>query len=147
MTISTSVFDKWRQGQINGAHFTDLDTDSLKVTLHTVAWTPDLAANEFFTDAAHELGSGSGYTAGGVALATKVVGLDASHFAYLTADPVTWSALTATFRYAVLRKDTGSAATSPLILLIDFGADQSPAGVDTVIQWPVAGSGGILKVA
>ena len=49
---------------------------------------------------------------------------------FKAADP-SWSA-PGTFRYAVIYKDTGSAATSPLIGYIDFGADQSASGTFTI---------------
>jgi hypothetical protein len=147
MAVTASVFNLWKKGQLNGSHFVDFDTDTLKVSLHTASWTPNLLTNEFFTDATNELSTAGGYTAGGKTLTTPVVGTDASGFAYFIADPVTWTALTATFRYAVLRKDTGVAGTSPIIEVIDFGTNQSPAGVDFVLAWAAAGSGGILKAA
>lgn len=41
-----------------------------------------------------------------------------------SADP-SWAAATITARYAVVYKDTGTASTSPLLFLVDFGADVS----------------------
>jgi hypothetical protein len=61
----------------------------------------------------------------------------------MDAADVTWSALNkADVRYAIIYKDTGTAATSPLIGYVDFGATQAPAGVDFIIQW---GAAGVLK--
>jgi hypothetical protein len=52
------------------------------------------------------------------------------------ADDPAWTAVTFTNgRYAIIYKDTGSAATSPLMGYIDFGANQSPSGIDFTIQF------------
>ncbi len=61
---------------------------------------------------------------------------------------MTWTALTKTFRYAVLYDATsGVSGTERLIGYIDFGTNQSPAGVNFTIQWAAIGSGGIFKAA
>lgn len=54
---------------------------------------------------------------------------------------VTWAASTITARYAVVADTTpGSAATNPLILLIDFGTDQSSSSADFKITLPTDGA-------
>lgn len=56
-------------------------------------------------------------------------------------DDVTWSASTITARYAVVVDTTpGSSSTNPLILLIDFGTDQSSSAADFKVQLPADGS-------
>lgn len=148
MAATVTIFNKFKQGQINGDHFVDFNSDTFTLSLHTSSYTPNFDTNEFYTDLTNELSSGGNYTAGGQNLAGTSVGLDAgSDFAYFDATDLTWASLTATFRYAVLRKNTGTGSTSPLILLIDFGADQAPNGVDFVVQWAAAAAGAILKVA
>jgi hypothetical protein len=120
---------KFLDGGIN------LTSDTIKVSLHTVTYTPNFDTNEFFTDATNELATAGGYTAGGVTLATKVTAYDATNDrATFDCDDVTWTAATFTCRYAVIRKDTGSSATSPLIGWIDFTTNQSPSAVDFVLQ-------------
>lgn len=47
----------------------DIDTDTLKATLHAAAYAPNLATDDFANDATNELTTASGYTAGGVTLA------------------------------------------------------------------------------
>jgi hypothetical protein len=91
------------------------------------------------------LGSG-GYTVGGKTIDALADGVDiAGDFAYLDGDDVVWTALTpsAAFRYAALYDTTDA---DRLIFLIDFGADQDPAGFDFPVRWPVVASGGVLKV-
>lgn len=47
----------------------DIDTDTLKFALATSAYTPNLATHDFFNDVTNEV-TGTGYTAGGVALSS-----------------------------------------------------------------------------
>jgi hypothetical protein len=44
----------------------DLDSDTLKATLHTATYTPNLDTHDYFDDVTNELGTAGGYTAGGV---------------------------------------------------------------------------------
>lgn len=148
MAISTAPYLLFKKRTLNGGAV-DLDSDTLKLTLHTTAYTPDLDADEFYDDLAGELASSGGYTAGGKTLASKVVAIDTGgDFAYLDAADVVWTALTpsAPFRYGVLRKDTGTPSTSPLIGVIDFGSNQDPAGNNFTVEWPAPASGGVLQL-
>lgn len=120
-----------------GINFT---ADTIKCSLHTSVYTPDQDGHDYFNDVTSEV-TGSGYTAGGVTVtgctatydsATNTLTLDC-------ADPA-WTAATITnIRYAVFRKDSGTAATSPLICYIDFETDQSVSGANLSIAIPVAG--------
>jgi hypothetical protein len=91
--------------------------------------------------------TGTGYTAGGVALASKAASYDASsNELRLQSNPALWTGATFTARRGVLYKDTGSAATSPLLGWVDFGADQSPAGINFSVT-PDATSGWLKVTA
>jgi hypothetical protein len=142
MAITTTIYQLFKR---NGILPNALDGHTLKVSLHTSSYTPDLAADEVLGDLSGELAASGGYTTGGATIAGLASGVDATGFAYLDGDDVTWAALTpsAPFRYAVVRDVTDS---DRLILLIDFGADRDPGGIDFVIPWPAASAGGILKV-
>lgn len=119
----------------------DLDTDTLKLALVTSDYTPDIAHTEWNpgTDDAddasdNEVATGSGYTTGGVTLASPVA--TNSNIGY--ANP-TWTALTKTFRYAVCYANkTAGGLTDPLlfyILLDTTPADIISTGSDYTIQW------------
>ncbi len=54
---------------------------------------------------------------------------------WLDAADVTWASSTITARYAAIYKDTGSAATSPLMGWVDFGQDESSSNGNFTIQW------------
>jgi hypothetical protein len=110
----------------------DWANDTIKLALTTSSYTPS-AAHDFFNDVTNEI-SGTGYTAGGAALASKTM-TNVSTTAVLDAADVSWTTATITnARYGVLYKDTGTAATSPIIGVYDFGADQSvSSGTFTVV--------------
>lgn len=113
----------------------DLDTDTIKVALVTSSYTPDQDAHDFFNDVTNEV-SATGYTAGGATLANKAVTQDnTDNEGVFDADDVTWSSSSIVARGAVIYKDTGSAATSPLIAYIDFGSDQTSSSGDFTISW------------
>lgn len=57
----------------------------------------------------------------------------------LDGDDVTWTGATITARAAVLYKDTGNAATDPLIAYIDFGGDITSTNGPFTISWDSAG--------
>ncbi len=148
MAVTCTVYNLYKQKLLSGSNAVDWDADTIKVALLTSSYTANFDTHDFYDDLTNELTTTGGYTAGGASITTKTTGLDTSgDFGYGDADDVTWSALTATFRYAVVYKSTGTASTSPLIWLIDFGTNQSPAGVDFVLQWAAPASGAALKVA
>jgi hypothetical protein len=140
----TTVFNLFKR---NGANLNALDGHTLKLSLHTSSYSPDLDADEFYSDLSAELAASGNYATGGKTLTGLTSGVDTGgDFGYLDGDDVTWSGLTpsAAFRYGVLYDTSDS---DRLIMLIDFGTNQDPAGLDFAITWPSAASGGILKVA
>lgn len=133
MAVTASAYG---QAILNlGKGLFDFTGDTIKCALTTSSYTPDLDAHDFFDDVTNEI-SGTGYTAGGATLTTVAWTYDsANNLAKLTADETTWTTATFTARIAVVYKSTGTASTSPLLCYVDFGADQSPAGIDFVIPW------------
>ena len=116
-------------GQYSGtaARRIDVAADTLKCSLHTNTYVPNQDTDDFFNDATNEV-TGTLYTAGGVTLTGKSTSYDAgtNEFRLVFADPA-WGpgATIANVRVAVVYKDTGSAATSPLIGYIVLDGDQS----------------------
>lgn len=118
----------------------DWAADTIKVSLHTSSYTPDPDAHDFFNDTNNEV-SGGGYSR--QTLTTSAPSLDTTtNTIALKASATTFSSLTATFRYAVVWKDTGSTATSPLLGYVDFGTLSVP-GTNFVITWN--STDGVLK--
>lgn len=172
----------------------DLDSDSLKWTLHTSTYSPNFDTHKYVSDLTNELSTGGGYTSGGLAASGVTITYTAANswgtaranstaynvgdvvrpatgngFLYrcvvagtsagttttlgtvlggsTTDNTVTWECVgsgivtvtaanpswaSATFgpcRYAVLSDRTpGTAATQPLLGIIDFGSDKTAGG-------------------
>ena len=134
----------------------DLHNNAVKLLLVTDSYTPselhDVLA-DVLTSPSPEVEAiaspDNGYTQGGEALASKTITItDSPSQAVFDAANVTWTALTATFRYGILYIDaTIDGIVKPLIAYIVF--DMTPAdivvsGVDWTVQWSPSG---ILKLA
>jgi len=119
---------------------TDLDSDTLKVMLCTSSYTPNQDTHEFKSDVTNEV-TGTGYTAGGQALASVTTSYTgASNVWALDAADTTWAASTITARYAVVYDATpGSDAARRLIGYVDFGQDVSSTAAAFTIVWAAAG--------
>lgn len=116
----------------------DLDTDVIKVALATSTYTPSQTAHDYFNDITNEV-TGTGYTAGGATLASKTVGVSSLVFTFDAAD-TSWTTSTITARYAIVYDSSpGTAATNPLILYVDFGADVISSGGTFSITWDSLG--------
>lgn len=141
MASTITVYGLAQQHLANAA--IDWDTDTIKVSLHTSTYVPAQDTHDFHDDATNELAASGNYTAGGNTIANRTSGYTAgTNVQKLDGDDVTFTALTpsAAFRYGVIYKDRGGAATADeLIAYIDFGADQNPGGSDFVISWNAGG--------
>ena len=105
----------------------DWGSDPLKVLLTTAAYVPDQDAHDFRADVTNEV-TGTGYTAGGVAVSGKAVSYDtATNQLRLGFADVVWGpgATISGIRVAVIYKDTGAAATDPLIGYSVLDGDQT----------------------
>jgi len=128
-------------GSTSGAaRVVDFDTDTIKVMLTTATYVPNAATQSTKVSVTNEV-TGTGYTAGGATLATKTV-TDTTGTITFDADDVTFTQNAAGFsnaRYAVIYKDTGTAATSTLVGWVDFQADKGNVAGDLILQWNVSG--------
>jgi len=122
----------------------DFDTDTIKVALLSSAYTPNQDTHDYFNDVSANEVTGTGYTAGGITLASKTATYDAgTNVIVLDAADVTWSSSTITARYAVVYDSTGTSSTSALIGYVDFGSDQSSTNGNFTITWD---STGIVRI-
>jgi hypothetical protein len=131
------LYNFFKKSIMNGG--VDLDTDTIKVMLVTSSYTPDQDTHDYMNDVTNEV-TGTGYTAGGQALAGKAVTQDdTDNEGVFDADDITWSTSTITARGAVLYKDTGASTTSPLICYFDFTTDKSSSAGNFTISWNAEG--------
>ena len=128
----------------------DWAADTIKVALCTSSYTPDQDAHDYFDDITNEhSASGTGYTAGGATLGTPTIGYTAgTNVIKLDGNDVTWSSATITARYAIIYDSTpGTAATNPLLLYVDFGANVTSTAGDFTITWSTDGIATITPAA
>lgn len=118
----------------------DFDSDTIKVMLTTSSYTPNQDTHVYKSDVTNEV-SGTGYTAGGQALASKTVTYDsATNTVIMDAADTVWSASTITARYAVIYDDAGASdATKVLLGYVDFGSDQSSTSGNFTLTWDATG--------
>lgn len=132
------------QYSTTAARRVDWDADTIKVALCTSSYTPNQDTHDFYNDLTNEVANGNGYTTGGAALTTSAPSYDTtSNEMRLDADDVSWTSASFTARYAVVYKDTGSGATSPLLGYVDFGGDETVSSGTFQITWD---STGVLKI-
>jgi len=135
---------KWYgKGVLHAVSDTIWTSDTIKVALTTVTYTPDQDAHEFFSSVTNEI-TGTGYTAGGVTLGSKTATYDAtSNETRLDAADASWTSATITYRSAIIYKSTGVASTSPLLGYVTWDSDQSVSSGTASIVWD---STGVLKI-
>ena len=141
MAVTALVYGKAMEGLVSAtaARRVDWVGDTIKVMLCTSSYTPDQDAHDFKDDITNEV-TGTGYTAGGVTLASKTLTYTgASNKEVLDAADASWTTATFTARYAVIYKDTGTAGTSPVLAYVDFGADQTVTAGTFTIVWDADG--------
>lgn len=135
--MASVIYNSAKVRLINGG--IDLDTDTIKVALVTSSYTPNIDTNTFFSDVTNEV-VGTGYTAGGATLTGATVTQDNTNDrAVFDANDTSWTNATFTARGAVIYKSTGTAATSPLIMYVDFGVDKIYSVETALIQWNTLG--------
>lgn len=136
--MASALYNSFKRDIMNGA--IDLDTDTIHVALVTSTYTQDIDAHTKFSDITNEV-SGTGYTAGGAALASKVVAVDNTNDrgSFDAADS-SWTSSSITARAAIIYKKRGGAASADeLIAYIDFGANKTSDGGTFLITWHANG--------
>lgn len=130
-----AIRDQWGGGTTPASDNVQWLTDTIKMSLHTSTYAPNQDTDSYFNNATNELSTAGGYTAGGATLASKTLTYDGpTNTTRFKAADVTWATATFTARYAVIYKSTGTSTTSKLMGYVNFGADQSPSGVDFTVK-------------
>lgn len=149
MATTFTLYNSFLKYIANGT--IDLDTNTIKVALVTSAYTPalthDVLADVLSSPSPEVVAVASpsnGYTSGGASLSGATVTLsDSPTLSKFDADDLTWTNLTATFRYGIVyASGTLNGVLNPLIgyiLFNDLPADISVGGVNYTIQWSASG--------
>lgn len=119
-------------------------SDALKVALTTSSYIYNQNTDQFWsTPQAFEI-TGTGYTAGGNALAGVSITNTGGVWTF-SATNASWAAASFTAAIAVVYDSTpGSAATDPLLWLFDFGGNQTVSTGTFSIKWNGGASSGSL---
>jgi len=127
--MSNFLYGKFKESLLSQNPSVDLDTDTIKVALVSSAYSPVTAAtgDQFFSSVA------------GVIATATLTGKSITGGVFDATD-VTFTSVTSTAQVQrlVLYKDTGTAASSPLIAVIGqatSGLPVTPNGGDITISW------------
>lgn len=125
--MANALYAKGKQAFLSGS--INMSSDTIKVQPVDVAdYTVDLAADDFLDDVPSGAKVGTAATLANKSVALGVFDADDTTITGVTGDQ---------FEALVIYKDTGSAATSPLIAYIDTatGLPITPSGGNIVITW------------
>jgi hypothetical protein len=117
--MASVIYDSFLADMASGAANT---SHSYKGMLVTSSYAEDRAAHSKRSSITNEV-SGTGYTAGGVALTLTASLNTTTHILTLTIPAATWTSSTITARKLIVYKTTGTAANDCLVACIDNGAD------------------------
>ena len=139
--MANALYGKGKEKLLSSTSAISLDTDTIKASLITNAYTPNMSTDEFYTSISSYLVGGASATMNTQTLASKTIALGVFDAADVTFPSVT-TGITA--KYVAIWKDTGTAGTSPLIALLDVitGFPLTTNGGDVTIQW----DGGAYKI-
>lgn len=130
-----TIYNDFKEQCLKGTH--DLVNDTIQITLHT-GYTPNIDTHQVWADVSStEYGTGSGYTAGGIALAGKAVAQDDTNDrASFDATSPTWSSLgalsPATPSHAIIWNNTPTSPADPLICYVLLGTTATNGGNYTI---------------
>ena len=130
--MASGIYNRYKANLMNKE--VDMEADTIKVALLNNSHTFTATNNTWSDVSANEV-SGTGYSAGGEALANKAVTQAAT--TKFDADDTTWSTGTFSAYHAVIYDDTMT--NDDLIASIDFGGEQQVTAADFTIAWNASG--------
>ena len=137
MAISQAMCTSFKAEILDEQH--DLVADTIKIALYTSS--ASLGAGTTAYSTTNEI-TGSGYTAGGVALSSKTVDTSGTTAYFDSADP-SWTSASFTANGALIYNDTNS---DKAIAVLAFGGDFTVAGGTFQIVFPAAGANAIVRI-
>ena len=136
-------FAHFKRNTMDGTDSVDFDTDIMKIALVTNGNVPDvtITGDDFFDDLEATEVSGTGYSAGGIALTTRTI-VESGGTVTFDADDVTWSQDGSGFtdaRHAILYHDTGTPTTSSLVATMNMAVDKGNTTGDLTLEFASTG--------
>ena len=137
MAISQAMCTSFKAEILDEQH--DLAADTIKVALYTSSATLGAGTTAYSTS--NEI-SGTGYSAGGVALTSKTVATSSTS-AYFDADDPQWTSASFTANGALIYNSTNG---DKAIAVLAFGGDFTVAGGTFKIVFPAPGTNAIIRI-
>jgi hypothetical protein len=137
MAITQAMCTSFKAEILDEQH--DLVADTIKIALFTSSASLGAATTAYSTS--NEV-SGTGYSAGGETLTSKVVTTTGTT-AYFDADDPTWTSASFTARGALIYNSTNS---DKAIAVLDFGGDFTVSSGTFKIVFPAAGANAIIRI-
>lgn len=106
--MANALYTLGKQGLLHGTFV--LDADTIKIALLSSSYTPNLTTDQFFSTVSSFV-IGTPQTLGGISIVNGVFNSSAATFTAVASG--------STVKYFCIYKDTGTSATSPLLVLID----------------------------
>lgn len=103
-------------------------SSTVKCALLGAGYTPSQTTHTRWSDLSANEVSGTGYTAGGNTVTVTYTKDTVNHRLTIAFPSTTWPTSTITARYGACYVSTGTASTSPLLFLDDFGSAVSSSG-------------------
>ena len=115
-----------------------LEAEDNKSALVQDGYTPDFNAHDFRDDLTNEV-TGTGYTAGGVAVTSTEITISSGTLTFDAADIVYSTVTISDAMAAVLYLNVGAAGTDQLVLLQDFVTAASATAADFTVEHSATG--------
>ena len=143
MAITQTMCTSFKKALLDGEmDFSANTNQAYKIALYTNSASLDATTAVYTTS---NEASGTGYTAGGVALTISTVPTTSGTTAYLSFSNATWANSTITARGALIYQTGG---TTPAVAVLDFGSDKSTSGTTFQVTFPTANATtAIVRVA
>ena len=137
MAITQAMCTSFKEECLEEGH--QMATDTIKIALYTSSASMDATTTAYSTS--NEI-SGTGYSAGGVALTSQTVATSGTTAYFDAADP-SWTSASFTANGALIYNDTNG---DKAIAVLAFGGDFTVAGGTFEIVLPAAGTSGIIRI-
>ncbi len=148
MAIAALTYPRMLNGLVSATAVRRFDWvgDTFKAILTTSSWTPAQTTDDFYNDITNELTTANGYTAGGATLGTKSISQSSLEIRIIAATTTWTSSGTLTANKSAVYKDDGVASSSsPLVMYVTFGADNT-AGSGSTFNLVWDATNGLFKL-
>lgn len=136
MTFASGLYTATFRDALENVIALNLDAENYKCALYTNTLTPNFDSDPASYSSTNEV-SGTGYTAGGVALTGSTLTAASGNLTYDATD-VSWATSTiANARGAIIYAD--ALTPKALICAVNFGADYSTTAGTFTVQWNASG--------